>query len=85
MARCQHLVCNFRMADRPAGLEQRRLVRGQVQPRQALEDHIDGVLRAAFAIGILDAQQELAAMVAGEQEVEQGGYGRRRCAAVRSG
>ena len=32
-------------------------------------------LRIAYTIGVLDAQQELAAVVAGEQVVEQSGTG----------
>ena len=45
----------------------------QAEPRQAVEDRGDGGLGRARAIGVLDAQQELAAGVLGIEPVEQGG------------
>ena len=40
-----------------------------------VEDRVDRRLGRARLVGVLDPQQELAAMVAGEQPVEQGGAG----------
>ena len=47
----------------------------QAEPIQALEDHPRRCLGAALAVGVLDAEQEFAAVVAGEQVVEQRGPG----------
>ena len=41
------------------------------EPAQPVEDRVDRRLRGALAVGVLDAQQVAAAMVAGEQPVEQ--------------
>src|SRR3546814_1152250 len=43
------------------------------EPAQPVEDRVDRGLGGAGAVGILDAQQELAAVVAREQPVEQRG------------
>ena len=43
------------------------------EPAHAVEDRVDRRLGRAGAIGILDAQQELAAVMAREQPVEQRG------------
>ena len=58
----------------PAGtleLEDGRLVRIEAEPGQAVEDGVDGALRGPLPVGVLDPQQEPAAMAAGEQPVEQ--------------
>ena len=54
-------------------LEHRRLVGIQPQPAQSVEDRLDRGLRGALPVGVLDAQQIAAAMVTGEQPVEQRG------------
>ena len=46
------------------GLVDRALVVAQAQPVHRLQDRVDGGLGAALAVGILDAQDELAAAVA---------------------
>ena len=72
-ARGQQLARDLGMARRPVGLEHGLAVAGQVQPVQALDDALGRRIGAAFAIGVLDAQQEFAAVVAAEQVVEQRG------------
>src|SRR6476469_3279529 len=47
----------------------------EAEPRQAVEDRLDRRLGRAGAVGVLDAQQVLAAMVLGEQPVEERGAG----------
>ena len=59
------------------GLEDRLLLERETQPLEAVEDDLDGLRGGALAVGVLDAQDEAAAMAPGEQPVEQ----RRACAA----
>jgi hypothetical protein len=56
----------------------------EAEPAHPVEDRVDRVLGRARLVGILDAQQELAAVVAGEQPVEQRRARARRCAGSRS-
>ena len=58
-----------------ARLEDRLAVVVDPEPLERLEDLVDVLLRRALAVGVLDAQDELAAAPAGEQPVEQGGAG----------
>jgi hypothetical protein len=53
------------------GLQDRTLVPVELQPRERIEDLLDVLGRRALAVGVLDAQHELAAGVPGEQPVEQ--------------
>ena len=46
------------------GLEDGLLVAGQAEPVQPVQNDLGGGVGAAFAVGVLDAQQELAAVVA---------------------
>ncbi len=55
------------------GLHDRPFVPVELQPAQRVEDLLDVLGRRALAVGVLDAQQELSALVAREQPVEQGG------------
>ncbi len=62
----------------PAGaheLEDGRLVGGEAEPAQAVQDRLDRGLGRALAVGVLDAQKVAAAMVPGEQPVEERGPG----------
>ena len=43
----------------------------EAEPAHAVEDRVDRFVRRARLVGVLDPQQELAAVVAGEQPVEQ--------------
>ena len=54
------------------------------EPAHPVEDRVDRLLGRAGLVGVLDPQQELAAVVAGKQPVEQARCGRRRCAGIRS-
>ena len=45
----------------------------EAEPAHPVEDRVDRLLGRARLVGVLDPQQELAAVVAGEQPVEQGG------------
>ncbi len=56
-------------------LHHRLFVPVEPQPRQAVEDRVDRGLRRAFAIRVLDAEQEAPTVVPREQPVEQGGAG----------
>src|SRR3954471_10610750 len=61
------------MAGRAGELEHDVAVPGQPQPGQAVDDGVDGGRGRTLAVGVLDAQQHLAAVAAREQPVEQGG------------
>ena len=61
-------------------LEHRRLVGVEPEPAQTVEDRVDRPLGGALPVGVLDAQQVAAAVVPGEQPVEQAPSARRRCA-----
>jgi hypothetical protein len=50
-----------------------RLVVIELEPRHAVEKGPDGLRGGSFAVGVLHAEQELAALVAGEEPVEDGG------------
>src|SRR4029079_4222062 len=58
---------------RALALEERSLVPRDLQPLEAFEDRVDRRLRRAFAIGVLDAQDEDAAVSPRVQIVEQCG------------
>ena len=51
---------------------ERAFVPIQPEPAQAVEDDVHGLLRVARGVGVLDAQDERAAGVAGIKPVEQG-------------
>jgi len=67
----EHLLRDLGMAGLPGGLEDGGLVGFQAQPGQPVQDHVGCRRGAAFAVGILDAQQESAAVVPGKKIVEQ--------------
>src|SRR3546814_1872860 len=56
-------------------LEYRLAVAIQVEPLHAVENRVDRGVGRACAVGVLDPQQEFAAMVAREEPVEQRGAG----------
>src|SRR2546427_637965 len=51
------------------------LVPVEAEPAQAVEDDAGVLVGGAFLVGVFDAEQELAARVAGEEPVEEGGTG----------
>ncbi|MET3929344.1 hypothetical protein ABIE51_001231 [Lysobacter sp. OAE881] len=59
-----HLLGDRAVTLQALRLVDRAFVVGQAQPLHRLQDRVDGRLRAAFAIGVLDAQDELAAATA---------------------
>jgi hypothetical protein len=61
------------MAGHSRALKDRRLVPVEAQPGQAVEDDLGVFIGGTRLVGILDAEQELAAFFAGEQPVEQRG------------
>jgi hypothetical protein len=77
MAVRHHLVRDLGMAIGAGELEHGIAIPVDAQPFQAREDRVDRRLRRARAVGILDTEQEFAAVMAGIQPVEQ----RRPCAA----
>ena len=71
MARLDQLVGDFGMPRFELRLEPGLAIASDPEPRQAVEDRIDRWLGRALGVGILDAQQISAAVVPGEQPVEQ--------------
>ena len=53
------------------GLVERPLVRVQAEPVHAVQDHLHGFGRRTLAVGVLDAQDEYAAVAARVQPAEQ--------------
>ena len=75
VARGQQCVRHLGMAGSPAELVDHLAIPIQVQPGHPIEDGGNGRLGGAGPIGILDAQMEFTAVVAGKQPVEQRGAG----------
>src|SRR5688500_1487562 len=73
MTRVEQRLGDLGMAIRARELEGRGLVAVEAEPAQAVEDRFDRRLGRACAVGVLDAQQVLAAVVPGEQPIEQCG------------
>ena len=73
LSHCQQLARDLGVAARPAELRHDLVVPLQAKPFQAVEDGVDGFRGVAGAVGILDAQQELAAAMARIQPVKQCG------------
>ena len=67
----KQLLGYFAVPGRAGELIDRLAVPVDAEPAQALEDGVDRGLRGALAVGVLDAQQHLAAAAAGVQPVEQ--------------
>src|SRR5439155_18114225 len=59
--------------ERPTDL--RALVPVEAEPAQRVDDDADGLVRGALAVGVLDPEDEDAAMVPGEKPVVEGGPG----------
>ena len=72
VAATQHLVGDFRVAGPELRLVIFVAVPIEPEPAHAVEDRVDRLGGRAGLVGIFDAQQELAAMVAGVEPVEQG-------------
>ena len=75
MAAREQLIGHFDMAGFAGRLIDRRLIGVEAEPRQSFEDHLGGFGGAALAVGVFDPQQIFAAVVAGEQIIEQRGAG----------
>ncbi len=71
----EQLLGDFLIAGNALGLVDRAFVVTQPQPVHRFQDGVDRFLRAALAVGVLDAQHELAAAVACLQPAIQGGAG----------
>ncbi len=69
------LLGHFLVPGDALGLVERAFVVVQAQPLHRLQDRIDRALGAAFTVGVLDAQHELAATMAGLQPAVQRGAG----------
>ena len=63
------------MALAPAELRNRIAIPIEPEPRQAVHDGADRVLGGTGAVGILDPEQEFAAVVAGKEPIEERGAG----------
>src|SRR3546814_1796385 len=64
------------MAGRALRLHHDLAIPFQAEPYQAVEDRVYGFLSGALAVGVLDPQAIDAAVMTGEQPVEQRGPGR---------
>ncbi len=71
----EEAVGDFLVALHAGALEHQLFVPVETQPGEPIEDHLRMLVGRASLIGVLDAQQELAALVAGVQPVEEGGAG----------
>ena len=71
----QQFARHIGMPRRAGGLENGLLIAIEAEPIEAFEDDSRGFVGGPLAVGILDAQQEGAAFVAGVQKVEQRGAG----------
>ena len=60
----EELVCDLGMPGSATELERRLTVPFEAQPVEAFIDGLNGVLRRTLAIGILDAEEELALLLA---------------------
>jgi hypothetical protein len=69
----EQLTRHLSMPGRARELEDDLVVPLEAEPFEAIDDGVDRGLGRALAVGILDAQPEDAAVMAGEQPVEQGG------------
>ena len=73
MAAREKLVDNFEMALNVLRLVEHFLVPVETEPLHAVEEDCDRLGRGALEVGVLDAKEELAACVAGEKPVVDGG------------
>ncbi len=71
----EHLAGHLGVAGDAGGLEDGLAVVRDAEPVEAVENHLGGGGGVAFAVGVLDAQQEFSRVMAGEQVVEQRGVG----------
>ena len=67
----EHLGDHFLVAVETLRLVVRPVVVLEPEPLHALEDHLHGLGRGALEVGVLDAQDELAAHAPGIQPAEQ--------------
>jgi hypothetical protein len=67
-----HLVRDLGVAGGAGELEDSVAVPVEAEPAHPVEDRVNRGLGGADAVGVFDPQQEAAAMVAGEEPVEQG-------------
>ena len=72
LALAQELLDDLAVPLHPLRLVERTLVVIEAQPLHALEDRVDGLGGGALAVGVLDAQDERAAVTARVQPAEQG-------------
>src|SRR5690606_11072799 len=75
VARGDELLGDLAVTVQALGLIDRALVVVEPEPAHRLEDGVDRRLRAALAVGVLDAQDELAAAPARHQPAVRGGAG----------
>ena len=71
----QHGQRHLSVASLARSLKNRRRVRVEAEPVETVDDDLGRRVGAAGAVGIFDPQQELAAVMAGEEVVEQRGAG----------
>jgi hypothetical protein len=75
VAGLDHLTCHFGMALRPRELIHFLAIPIKAEPAHPVDDSVDRRLGRTGAVGVLDPQPERAAVMACEQQVEQGGTG----------
>src|SRR5216117_2906000 len=71
----EEAVGDFLVALDARALEYELFVPVEAQPGEAVEDHLRMLVGRASLVGVLDSQQELTALVAGVQPVEERGAG----------
>ncbi len=71
----EELICHLLVPLHPRALEHGLLIPVEAEPTEAVEDHAGVLVGRALLVGVLDAQQELAAHVACVQPIEQCGAG----------
>src|SRR5436190_12474932 len=69
------LIGHLLVPAQTSALEDGRLVPVEAEPREAVEDDLGVFVGGTGLVGVFDAQQELAALFAGEEPVEEGSSG----------
>ena len=71
----QQLIGHLLMAGEPGALEDGGFVPVESEPFEAVEDDLGVFVGGTCLVGVFDPQQELPALAAGEEPVEEGGAG----------
>ncbi len=75
LALFEQLIGDLLVPGHAGALENRSLVPVEAEPGEAVEDDLGVFVGGTGLVGVLDAEQERAALFAGEEPVEEGGAG----------